>query len=252
KFTDSVRDTNSPRVLAATPVDFSGNTGATVRVTVPIAVDAPPSVAIQITSATSLSVGRTLTGNVTATDDRGLSYVSVSITGPFWGTFNWTDVAGQTSATRSFSLVVPASAAAGGAVTVQASASDNSSVRQNASATNTSVAVQRDNTPPAIANVTPAANSNVVAGRTVLRGAHLTDNIGVLAFSLNSARGYPTSIGSRWTGSVTAPTVAGAFNVVLTATDLANNVTTFTLPLNVIGDNPPTGTITITPSGPIL
>ena len=83
-----------PDVAAGLRGDADGLLGQhrpTARLYVPVTVDAKPSVAIQVTSATTLAAGQTLTGQITASDDRALTFLRLYVSGPFGAYLEWPD-----------------------------------------------------------------------------------------------------------------------------------------------------------------
>jgi hypothetical protein len=243
----------STRVFSATPTDYSGNVGAAATLTVPVAVDQPPTVSIAITSPTLLLPGQAFTGRVVGADDRGLSELRLYASGPFSAALVWTDVAGQLSASRDFSLVVPISAAAGGPVTLRADAFDDSPVRQQAEATNVSVSVLRDAVRPVVANVSPASGTSVVPGSTVLVSADVTDDVGIRGVSLDQPGAqFRSLVGNRYTLAFTAPTGTADFTATLTALDYGGNAASAPILFHLLADQPPSGSIAFSPAGPVL
>jgi protocatechuate 3,4-dioxygenase beta subunit len=243
----------STRIFAAKAADFSGNIGPSVTMTIPVVVDAKPAVSIQVTSPVLLLPGQVLSGRVTATDDRGLTLLRLYVSGPFSTYFEWKDVVGQLSATRDFSVTVPITAVSGGPVTLRADASDNNDQRQVSSATDSSASVLRDAAPPVITNVSPPTGASVLPGATVTVSGDVTDDFGLRNVWLDRPGNRLVSrSGSRFTFSFTAPTSGGDFSAALIAVDFAGNAATATVAFRLDADNPPTGSIAISPQGPVL
>lgn len=243
----------STRIFSAKAADFSGNIGPSATMTVPVTADARPAVTIQVTSPALLLPGQVLSGRVTATDDRGLTLLRLYVSGPFSTYFEWKDVSGQLSATRDFSVTVPITAVSGGPVTLRADASDNNDQRQVSSATDSSASVLRDAAPPVITNVSPPTGASVLPGGTVTVSADVTDDFGLRSVSLDRPGNRLVSqSGSRFTFSFAAPTSGGDFSATLTAVDFAGNAASATVAFHLDADNPPTGSIAISPQGPVM
>src|SRR5262249_8588285 len=164
----------------------------------------------------------------------------------------WTVTGSAASASQDFTVGVPASAGVGGVVTLQAVAIDDHQPGQPTTATDTSVSVARDSVLPVISNVLPANGTTVVPGSSVQLSADITDDIAVRSVALNPSATVTNITGNHYVFTFKAPTTGSSFNATLTATDFGGNVATATVSFLLSSDQPPTGTLSVSPTTPVL
>lgn len=132
---------------------------------------------------------------------------------------------------------------AAGIYTLNVLATDNAG---NQTLSNPVVVTLTGNQPPSVSITSPTAGTSITAGRPVTLTANATDADGTVAGVRFLANGVPVanSTAAPFTGAWT-PSAAGTYALVAQATDNSGNVTSSsTVTVTVVGNNPPTVSIT--------
>lgn len=236
--------------IAAIPTDFSGNIGAEVDATVSVTADHPPSGTITLSPAGPISAGQTVTATVSASDDIGLQYVNVQISGVASGGCS-IPASGQIQLSGTCVFAVPLSASAGGNLNFVLQTYDGFNPYQSSEAT---IAVLTDSVPPVVTGLSPANGSAVASGSTVAVQATATDDVGIAQIVYTAGSQSFTATHSPFLWNWQVPVVGSITNLTINATayDYAGNSASMSTTVQDSPDLPPSGTFAITPGGPIL
>ena len=133
--------------------------------------------------------GAALQFDVAAADDVGLAQVLLTASGAASASFSDTLSGAPTTATRRFTVNVPADAAPGAAITIQAAAIDTGGTGSVPAALALSV---RDGVAPTVLLTAPAAGTQAIPGQTLTVTVNATDAGGLTSITLTC---NPTLVG---------------------------------------------------------
>jgi hypothetical protein len=177
--------------VSATGIDVSGNRGATVSLDIPILSHQPPTVTLaNLSGATSVGPGQTLSFVVTASDEVALTQV---VTSALFSTVgvpsqSRTDTVpmGQNPFMTTFNVTIPTTVMANSSVTVQAVARDS----VNSLSTPASLTLQvRDAVRPTATITSPVNNAQVLPGQAVDVVITACDDVTVASLTLACSPG---------------------------------------------------------------
>ena len=172
--------------LVATATDAEGNVGNSLPVTITILADVPPTVSVSRPASGSLiSTNRPFAVRVEATDDVGVTQVSLVASGVVTSTQSIALAVPAAQAGVTATVNVPADAALGGIVTLVIGATDTRG--QLAASTVVTFVVGIDGTPPSVQVITPTVDSVVVPGSVVQVQVRAQDNGAVKAINLSAS-----------------------------------------------------------------
>ncbi len=168
--------------VSATAVDHVGNRSSAFALDVPVLANEPPAVTlVNVSGLTIVPQGAAVSFDVEATDDVGLGQILLSSVGAVSQSFTQTIAGAPVSATRRFTVNVPADATPGGTFTIQAAAIDSAGTP---SAPVTLTLTVRDGVAPAVSITAPAAGTPVVPGQILTVVVTASDPGGVASMTL--------------------------------------------------------------------
>ncbi len=239
---------NSALRLKAVATDFSGNQSV-AELDLPVLPDQPPTGSMSLSAASPVQAGQPVTASVSASDDIGLQFAIVRVSGLSAGSCSVPVSNGHASGSCTFAI--PVTAAAGGNVDFTLDLSDGYQEVQTVAA---SLAVARDAIPPGLGPVGPPDGTTIASGSNVTLSATATDDLGIakVVFAAGIASAVDTTTPYAWT--FRAPVVAAPTDlpVTVTAEDYGGNLAARTLTYHVTPDAPPSGRIALAPAGPVL
>ncbi len=234
--TARVRNPSNAALLGEATVTLQTH-GSVVDLPVSVPADQPPSVALTApVPGTSVPQGGTLAVAAQATDDHGVTKVEFLVDGTVVATDPW----------MPWSATVPVLVAGGsGVAEIRARAWD--AAGNSTTSAPVFVTVTADTSPPTITLDSPPAGASVVEGLDVALAATASDDVAVSSVTF-TANGAPVATDSKppyaatWKVPATLASDAGgpvAVVVEASASDPSGNVTTDSVTLTVVPDQPP-------------